>query len=193
MYKIWIIIVCIGLFACNQKNDKQSNNMTWEYVAKNNQAILDHQCQPILFQYQELLKALKNKDTSYLKTVAKNSILITDSLSQLKLPIDSNVQKIWVNGLGNMNAELSAIIMENDSVGWEEIKISISMCGLQFLNLLGQIGYKEHTIYIFNTINSELEDGYYWLGLQKNSKNPFEANKNQNVNPVAILQEGIIK
>ena len=46
---------------------------------------------------------------------------------------------------------------------------------------------------IFNTINSELEDGYYWLGLQKNSKNPFESNKNQNVNPVVILQEVIIK
>ena len=92
-----------------------------------------------------------------------------------------------------MNAELSAIIMENDLVGWDEIKMSMNMCGLQLLNLLGQIGYKEHTIYIFNTRNSELEDGYYWLGLQKNSKNPFEANKNENISAVAILQEGIIK
>ena len=193
MYKIWIIIVCMGIFACHQKEDKQTSNITWEYVAKNNQATLDHQCQPILFQYQELLKALKNKDTSYLKIVAKNSILITDSLSQLKISIDSNVQKIWVNGLGNMNAELSAIIMENELVGWEEIKMSMNMCGLQLLNLLGQIGYKEHTIYIFNTSNTELEDGYYWLGLQKISKNPFQANNNENVSAVAILQEGIIK
>ena len=193
MYKIWIFIVCMGLFACNQNEVEQTSNITWEYVAKNNQATLDYQCQPILFQYQELLKALKNKDTSYLKIVAKNSILITDSLSQLKLSIDSNMQKIWVNGLGNMNAELSAIIMENELVGWEEIKMSMNMCGLQLLNLLGQIGYKEHTIYIFNTSNIELEDGYYWLGLQKNSKNPFEENKNENVSAVAILQEGIIK
>ena len=183
----------MGLFACNQNDDKQSNNITWEYVAKNNQAILDHQCQPILFQYQELLKALKNKDTSYLKIVANNAILISDSLSQLKLPIDSNAQNIWVNGLGNMSAELSAIIMENELAGWDEIKMSINMFGLQLLNLFGQIGYKEHTIYIFNTSNSELEDGYYWIGLQKNSKNPFQANINENVSAVAILQEGNIK
>jgi hypothetical protein len=193
MHKILIISVCLGLFACNQKEDKQSSNATWAYVAKNNQAILDHQCQPILFQYQELLKALKNRDTSYLKSVAKNAILITDSLSQLKLPIDSNAQKIWVNGVGNINAELSAMIMENELNGWDEIKMSMNMCGLQVLNLLGQIGYKEHTVYIFNTNNRELEDGYYWLGLQKNSKNPYEVNKNENVSAVAILQEEIKK
>lgn len=193
MYKILIISVCIGLFACNQNENKQSSNITWEYVAKNNQAILDHQCQPILFQYQELLKALKNRDTSYLKLVAKNAILITDSLSQLKLPIDSNAQKIWVNGVGNINAELSAMMLENELNGWDEIKMSINMCGLQVLNLLGQIGYKEHAVYIFNTNNRELEDGYYWLGLQKNSKNPYEVNKNENVSAVAILQEEIKK
>ena len=193
MHKILIISVCIGLFACNQNEDKQSSNITWEYVAKNNQAILDHQCQPILFQYQELLKALKNRDTSYLKLVAKNAILITDSLSQLKLPIDSNAQKIWVNGVGNINAELSAMMLENELNAWDEIKMSMNMCGLQVLNLLGQIGYKEHTVYIFNTNNKELEDGYYWLGLQKNSKNPYEVNKNENVSAVAILQEEIKK
>ncbi|MEN9381555.1 MAG: hypothetical protein RI940_436 [Bacteroidota bacterium] len=193
MHKILIISVCIGLFACNHYEDKQSSNITWEYVAKNNQAILDHQCQPILFQYQELLKALKNRDTSYLKLVAKNAILITDSLSQLKLPIDSNAQKIWVNGVGNINAELSAMMLENELNAWDEIKMSINMCGLQVLNLLGQIGYKEHTVYIFNTNNKELEDGYYWLGLQKNSKNPYEVNKNENVSAVAILQEEIKK
>jgi hypothetical protein len=193
MHKILIISVCIGLFACNQNEDKQSSNITWEYVAKNNQAILDHQCQPILFQYQELLKALKNRDTSYLKLVTKNAILITDSLSQLKLPIDSNAQKIWVNGVGNINAELSAMMLENELNAWDEIKMSMNMCGLQVLNLLGQIGYKEHTVYIFNTNNKELEDGYYWLGLQKNSKNPYEVNKNENVSAVAILQEEIKK
>jgi hypothetical protein len=193
MHKILIISVCIGLFACNQNEDKQSSNITWEYVAENNQAILDHQCQPILFQYQELLKALKNRDTSYLKLVAKNAILITDSLSQLKLPIDSNAQKIWVNGVGNINAELSAMMLENELNAWDEIKMSMNMCGLQVLNLLGQIGYKEHTVYIFNTNNKELEDGYYWLGLQKNSKNPYEVNKNENVSAVAILQEEIKK
>jgi len=193
MYKILIISVCIGLFACNQNKNKQSSNVTWEYVAKNNQAILDHQCQPILFQYQELLKALKNRDTSYLKLVANNAILITDSLSQLKLPIDSNAQKIWVKGVGNINAELSAMMLENELNGWDEIKMSMNMCGLQVLNLLGQIGYKEHSVYIFNTNNRELEDGYYWLGLQKNSKSPYEVNKNENVNAVAILQEEIKK
>jgi hypothetical protein len=193
MYKILIISVCIGLFACNQNEQMQSSNITWEYVAKNNHVELDHQFQPILFQYQELLKALKNKDTSYLKLVANNTILITDSLSQLKLPIDSNTHKIWVKGVGNINAELSAMIMEDELNGWDEIKMSINMCTLQILNLLGQIGYKEHSVYIFNTRNRELEDGYYWLGLQKNSKNPFEANKNENVSAFAILQEEIKK
>jgi hypothetical protein len=189
MYKILILIVCIGLFACNQSDNKQTNNNTWTYLAKNNHAVLDQQCQPILFQYQELLKALKNKDTSYLKLVTNNTIQLIDSMSLIKFPIDSNTQKIWYVGLGNFNAELSGIVIGNELTNWDEIQMSVNMCGLQLLNLLGQIGYKEHTIYIFNANSSLVEDGYFWLGLQKNSKNPFKADKSDNVSAIAILQE----
>ncbi len=189
MYKILVLIVCIGLFACNQSDIKQTNNTTWSYIAKNNHAVLDQHCQPILFQYQELLKALKSKDTSYLKLVTHNAIKLSDSLSLIKFQIDSTTQKIWVDGLGNINAELSGMVIDNELNNWDEIQMSVNMCGLQLLNLLGQIGYKEHTIYVFNANSSELEDGYFWLGLQKNSKNPFKTAKNENVSAIAILQE----
>jgi hypothetical protein len=191
MYKILMLIVCVGLFACNQSDNKQTSNKTWVYFANNNNPIVDDQCQPILFQYQELLKALKNKDTSYLKLVADNAIQLTDSLSLIKLPVDTITQKIWSDGLGNINAELSGMVLNNELPGWDELKMSINMSGLQILNLLGQIGYKERTIYIFNTNSSDLEDGYFWFGLQKNSKNPFNTEKSENTNAMAILQEDI--
>ena len=191
MYKILILIVCVGLFACNQSDNKQTSNKTWVYFANNNNPIVDDQCQPILFQYQELLKALKNKDTSYLKLVANNAIQLTDSLSLIKLPVDTITQKTWSDGLGNINAELSGMVLDNELPGWEELKMSINMSGLQILNLLGQIGYKERTIYIFNTNSSDLEDGYFWFGLQKNSKNPFNSEKSENTSAMAILQEDI--
>lgn len=191
MRKILIFIVCIGMFSCKQNASNQINNQTWEYTAQNNHAILDQQCQPILFQYQELLKALKSKDTSYLKLVASNTIQLTDSLSQLKFPIDTITQKIWLDGVGNINAELNGMVINNELISWDEIKMSINMCGLQILNLLGQIGYKQHTIYIFKADSRELEDGYFWLGFQKNSKNPFVSEKSENATAVAILQEAI--
>jgi hypothetical protein len=191
MYKILILIVCVGLFACNQSDNEQTSNKTWVYFANKNNPIVDDQCQPILFQYQELLKALKNKDTSYLKLVANNAIQLTDSLSLIKLPVDTITQKTWSDGLGNINAELSGMVLDNELPGWEELKMSINMSGLQILNLLGQIGYKERTIYIFNTNSSDLEDGYFWFGLQKNSKNPFNSEKSENTSAMAILQEVI--
>jgi hypothetical protein len=191
MYKILILIVCVGLFACNQSDNKQTSNKTWVYFAKNNNPILDDQFQPILFQYQELLKALKNKDTSYLKLVANNTIQLTDSLSLIKLPVDTITHKIWSDGMGNINAELRGMVMDNEITGWDELKMSVNMSGLQILNLLGQIGYKEHTIYIFNTHSSDLDDGYFWFGLQKNSKNPFNTEKSENASAMAILQEEI--
>jgi hypothetical protein len=125
MYKILILIVCIGLFACNQSDNKQTNNNTWTYLAKNNHAVLDQQCQPILFQYQELLKALKNKDTSYLKLVTNNTIQLIDSMSLIKFPIDTITQKIWYVGLGNINAELSGIVVSNELNNWDEIQMSV--------------------------------------------------------------------
>jgi hypothetical protein len=101
------------------------------------------------------------------------------------------LNKIWTDGLVNVNAELSAIITNNELNDFEEIKMSVNMIGIQILNLLGQIGYKEHNIYIFNAKSNNVEDGYYWFGLQKNSKNPFETEKSQNANAFAILQESV--
>jgi hypothetical protein len=191
MYKILIFIVCIVIFSCKQNAINQINNQTWEYIAKNNHAILDQQCQPILFQYQELLKALKSKDTSYLNLVANNTIQLTDSLAKLKFPIDTITQKIWFDGVGNINAELKGMVINNELISWDEINMSINMYSLQILNLLGQIGYKQHTIYIYNANSREIEDGFFWLSFQKNSKNPFVSEKSQNATAVAILQEAI--
>ena len=182
-------MVCIGALGCEQNTKKQTNNITWEYHATNNNPILDHQFSTLLNQYQELLKAMKNKDTNYLKLVVFNSIRKTDSLANLKMPIDSNLNKIWDDGLININAELSATITNNKLNDLEEIKMSVNMIGIQILNLLGQIGYKEHNIYIFNAKSNNVEDGYYWFGLQKSSKNPFENEKKQYDVAVALLQE----
>ena len=191
MYKILIVMVCVGVLGCEQTAKKQTNNIVWEYHLKNNSPILDHHCQSLLFQYQELLKAMKNKDSNYLKLVVNNSIRITDSLANLKMPIDSNLDRIWVEGLVNINAEFTATINNIELSDLEEIKMSVNMIGVQILNLLGQIGYKQQSIYIYKAKSNNVEDGYYWFGLQKNNKDPFETEKSRNVTAFAILQETV--
>jgi hypothetical protein len=68
--------------------------------------------------------------------------------------------------------------------------MTINMCALQLLNLLGQIGYKEHTIYIFNTENEKSDDGFVWLSFQKLSRDPFHPEQRKELLAQVILQEG---
>jgi hypothetical protein len=91
--------------------------------------------------------------------------------------------------LGNLNAELQGLQLADKAIELEETKMSIHMCGLQLLNLLAQMGYKEHQVYIFTTENNKAEDGYVWLSLQKSSRDPFHSENRKEIMAQEVLQE----
>jgi hypothetical protein len=189
MYKYLLIVVLISTLACNQPMTKDTVVSSWTFNAQNHSASLDHISQPLVFQYQELYKGIISKDTNYINLVVRNTIQLTDSLGNLKLALDSNLQKIWIDGLYNINAEFQGLLAANIYENPTEFYMSYNMCNIQLLNMLGQIGYKEHSIYIFNTNFSKSEDGFYWWGLQKNSKDPFKPEQHEQVAAIQILQE----
>ena len=189
MYKYLLIIACVGAIACNSVSDKTAFVSSWHYTLQTHNVNLDHNCQPLIYQYQQLQKGVLSKDTHFINSVVNYTIQLTDSLASLKLPLDSNLQKKWVDGLGNINAEYQGLLTTNLFENPQEFYMSLNMCSIQILNLLGEIGYKEQSIYIFNSKSDNTDDGYFWFGLQKNSRDPYKPEKRDLNNADQILQE----
>jgi hypothetical protein len=80
-------------------------------------------------------------------------------------------------------------MISNSEQDFKELTMSMNMTGVQILKLLSDIGYKEHNVYIFNAPSEFIEDGVYWLSLQKNTKNPFSKSNKEDVQAQGILQE----
>ena len=190
MVKYFAIIAILLIVSCGQSSQKEASADTYQFSPQNHNNNLDHQMGPIIQGYQEILKGLNSKDTFYIKQSAMQLVQLTDSLQNIKMELDSNVQKIWVDGLGNINAELQGLTISSTADDLQETKMTINMCALQLLNLLGQIGYKEHTIYIFNTENEKSDDGFVWLSFQKLSRDPFHPEQRKELLAQVILQEG---
>ena len=150
---------------------------------------MDHQLQPIITGYQELLRGLVNKDTLYIKETGMGLIKLSDSLAGLTLATDTLLQNNWANGLVNISAELQGMLISNSEQDLKELTMSMNMTAVQILKLLSDIGYKEHNVYIFNATSEFIEDGVYWISLQKNTKNPFSQNNKDEIQAQGILQE----
>ena len=189
MYKYLFIIACVGSFACNSVSENTTYVSSWHYAIQNHNDNLDRNCQPLIYQYQQLQKGVMSKDTSFINGVVHYTIQLTDSLANLKLPLDSNLQKKWVDGLGNINAEYQGLLTSNLFENPQEFYMSLNMCSIQIVNLLGEIGFKEQSIYIFNSKSEKLDDGYFWFGLQKTSRDPYKPEKRDLNNADQILQE----
>jgi hypothetical protein len=189
MYKYLGFIACILILSCGESNKQVNFTTDYKFMAQNQNNTLDHQVGPVLLAYQELIKGLYQKDTIYMNQTVHVMVNLTDSLTSLTLKLDSNQQKIWTDGLGNLNAELQGVQLADKVNGMEETKMSIHMVGLQLLNLLAQMGYKEHLVYIFNAENNKDEDGYVWLSLQKSSRDPFHSENRKEIMAQEVLQE----
>lgn len=189
MFKYSIIVLFCFALACNESNEKRVAVDAGAYIAVNHRPGTDQAAQFMFAQYQNLLTGLSRQDTIYLLNAAQSLIHMNDSLSLLPLQLDSNLNQNWKIGLGNINAELkglSSAIAMNDL---KEMKLSIHMTSLQILHLLGQIGYKESRIYIFNEEDENNEDGYIWLSVQKTTKDPYHPKQRKAVSAVQVLQE----
>ena len=189
MFKYSIFILVFFQLACSETNKGGGTVYSSQFIPANHHSTTDHAAQFIFSEYQKLLTGLSNQDTSYLLNATVSLMQMNDSLASLPLQLDSNLDQNWKIGLQNINAELIGLknaISVNDM---NEVKLAIHMTGLHLLNLIGQIGYQENTIYIFNEIDEKNEDGYTWLGMQKTARDPFRAENHKPVTAVQVLQE----
>ncbi len=190
MYKYLIILFCLSAAACSEQNsNSQSITNNWAYQPQNHSDVLDEQCQPIIVKYQELLKGVKRQDTAYISLVANEMKFQLDSFATMDLSKDTLLNNEMKAGFQNIAAELEAVIYSNGMGDESELKISVNMCTIQILNLLGKIGYNKQQVYIFQTEDIVLEDGLYWFALQKNAPNPYQSNQKKEVEAIYILQE----
>ena len=193
MFKYLSIIAFVGivcLIACSSNSIKPNEAINWNYSTSFQDDNLDRNCQPMIVQYQEIIKGLVNNDTVYLHLASNQLLQICDSLSTLKLGKDTVVQKIWADALTNIQSEIEGLKLTTDP---KEINMSVHMTGLQILNVLAHIGYRAHNIYIFNSKDDEFEDGLVWFGIQKSSRDPFHSDNRKPIMATQFLQEAHIQ
>jgi hypothetical protein len=98
--------------------------------------------------------------------------------------VDSLTQSVWMPGLQNFRNELEAFVLEQDTT---QLKDQLKMCTVTLVHFLGDIGYKKTNIYVFQKMD-EVND-WFWIGSEKTSKNPFEAEDRKEYNANFTLQE----
>lgn len=171
--------------ACATPNPVKITAPAISFLPSNNDVGADKACKPIINGYQEILKGLMANDSAYIFTTTRSLIQHTDSLIQFHLQ-DSMLLKPFYVGISNVNAELQGLLAAEDMY---EIRLSVNMLSLQLLHMLGAIGYKENTIYIFTAPDDKISDGLNWLSLQKMMRDPYHPNNKKEITADQVLQD----
>jgi hypothetical protein len=108
-------------------------------------------------------------------------IMLSDSLIQQNLSLDTATNNLAVQGLINIQYEMTAILMESNPA--ERIK-GAQMLSLQWIDFLAAIGYQKQTIYIFRDNEENC-----WMGLKNKGTNPYQSQMDVQYQPIQILQE----
>jgi uncharacterized protein (DUF4213/DUF364 family) len=124
---------------------------------------------------------LQVKDTADLALYGANMIQLADSLTQLNLSLDTATNLAAIQGLMNIQNEMTAILMESNP---EERIMGTQMLSLQWIEFLAAIGYQKQTIYIFRDNEENC-----WLGLKNKGNNPYQNQVDKKYQPIQILQE----
>jgi hypothetical protein len=167
--------------ACGNNENEPINQLATKFAADRHDPILDQQIQPLLNYYFGVMDHLEVQDSADLVLYGSNMILLADSLTQKKLSLDTAIQNKAVQGLMNIQYEMSAILMESSP---EERIMGAQMLSLQWIDFLAAIGYQKQTIYLFTD-----KDENYWMGLKNKESNPYENEGEVKYNPVQVLQE----
>lgn len=186
MNRIFIAFIAILIGSCQGSSTSTTGNSLWSYHPQNNQLSFDNACQPLLLSYQEILKGMQATDTAYLYEAAKKLVVLTDSFPVLNQSKDSVVNNNLKQGLVNLNAEAQGLLFETN---WPEIYKATNMLTIQLIHLLGEAGYKQHTVYIYNTPSELQEDGLNWFSFLKTMRDPYHSNQKEGVVAQQILQE----
>jgi hypothetical protein len=142
---------------------------------------LDQQIQPLLNQYFAVMAYLQEQDSANLQLYGTNMIFLADSLIQKDLSLDTATQNKTVQGLMNIQNEMTAILMESNL---EERITGAQMLSLQWIEFLAGIGYQKQTIYIFRD-----KEENCWMGLKNKGTNPYQSQMEVQYQPIQILQE----
>ena len=167
--------------ACENKENITSDKISSKFARERHDSNLDEQIQPLLNQYFAVMAHLKEQDSTNLELYGANMILLTDSLIQLNLSLDTATQSRAVQGLMNIQSEMSAILMESNP---EDRMMGAQMLSLHWIEFLAAIGYQKQTIYIYRD-----KDENCWMGLKNKGTNPYQNQVDLQYQPIQILQE----
>ena len=167
--------------ACENKENMTSDKIASKFAGERHDSNLDQQIQPLLNQYFAVMAHLKEQDSANLELYGANMILLTDSLIQLNLSLDTATQSRAVQGLMNIQSEMSAILMESNP---ENRMMGAQMLSLHWIEFLAAIGYQKQTIYIFR-----YKEENCWMGLKNKGTNPYQNQGDLQYQPIQILQE----
>ena len=167
--------------ACGNKVNEPTDKLTAKYAGLRHDPILDQQIQPVLNQYFAVMDHLQEQDTADLELYGANMIQLADSLTQLNLSLDTATNLAAIQGLMNIQNEMTAILMESNP---DERIMGAQMLSLQWIEFLAAIGYQKQTIYIFRDNEENC-----WMGLKNKGNNPYQTQMNVQYQPIQILQE----
>jgi hypothetical protein len=178
----WLLLLLMTFgMACQNKENGPTDKLATKFVGARHDSNLDLQIQPLINQYFAVMAHLQEQDSANLELYGANMILLTDSLLQQNLSPDTATQSRAIQGLMNIQNEMSAILMESNP---DERIMGAQMLCLQWIDFLAGIGYQKQTIYIFNDSEEN-----YWMGLKNKGKNPFKNEGNMQYTAIQILQE----
>ena len=186
MTKVFIFFLGLFLVACSAPQTANFNAPKVAFTSEFSNELFDNAYDPIIANYQEILKGLLAKDTSYLFKGTRELIQLTDSVAQIKLGKDTISQERFSTGLMNVNAELRGLLA---SASIEEVPMSVHMTSIQLLYALGEIGYSGKTIYIYTVDDDTIADGLLWLSPLKNMRDPYHNDQKAILTADQVLQE----
>jgi hypothetical protein len=167
--------------ACGNKENESINKVVTKFSGERHDPNLDQQIQPLLNQYFAVMSHLQEQDSADLLLYGTNMIKITDSLIQQNLSLDTATKNLAIQGLINIQYEMTAILMESNTA---ERIMGAQMLSLQWIDFLAAIGYQKQTIYIFSD-----KDESHWMGLKNKSSNPYISRRDEVYTAVQVLQE----
>lgn len=167
--------------ACGNKVNEPIDKLTTKFEGLRHDPMLDQQIQPLINQYFVVMASLQEQDSANLQLYGTNMIFLADSLIQKDLSLDTATQNKAVQGLMNIQNEMTAILMESNP---EERITGAQMLSLQWIEFLAGIGYQKQTIYIFRD-----KEENCWMGLKNKGTNPYQSQMDVQYQPIQILQE----
>jgi hypothetical protein len=167
--------------ACGNKENEPTDKLITKFAGLRHDPILDQQIQPLLNQYFAVMAHLQEQDSVNLQLYGTNMILIADSLIQQDVSLDTATNHVAIQGLMNIQNEMTAILMESNP---DARIMGAQMLSLQWIEFLAAIGYQRQTIYIFRD-----KEENCWMGLKNKGTNPYENKMDLQYKPIQILQE----